>query len=193
MQKNIFTRLVNTREEGRWMMEEGRDYIDSAIRSLRPMRLKMVISLSSLRIRSVRRTSFNVDPLVVTSSITRTFCWRIIEHSSSSIEFDRTSFYVTESWLIEPVDVAQHVLINLCSVFGHNNNTIMIEINLLVSAIYSSLYGKPNILSTIVLEVKHESFLCIIECYTPIFPLYGIACFTLLHRRLGRLCQYAHQ
>ena len=31
-------------------------------------RLKIVISLSSLRFRSVRRTSFNVEPLVVTSS-----------------------------------------------------------------------------------------------------------------------------
>lgn len=38
------------------------------MRSLRPMRLKMVISLSSLRIRRVRKTSFKVEPLVVPSS-----------------------------------------------------------------------------------------------------------------------------
>ena len=49
-------------------------YMASAIRSLRPMRLKMVISLSSFSMRSVRRTSFNVEPLVVTSSIISMFC-----------------------------------------------------------------------------------------------------------------------
>lgn len=48
-------------------------YSDSAIRSLRPIRLKMVISLSSLRIRRVRRISFSVEPLVVTSSIIKMF------------------------------------------------------------------------------------------------------------------------
>ena len=48
------------------------------------MRLKMVMRLSSFRIRSVRSTSPNVEPLVVTSSMTSTFCSRIVCHSSSS-------------------------------------------------------------------------------------------------------------
>ena len=61
-----------------------RNHIVSAIRSLRPMRLKIVISLSSLRMRRVRRTSFSVEPLVVTSSITSMFCFLIVAHNSLS-------------------------------------------------------------------------------------------------------------
>ena len=66
-------------------------YNESAIRSFRPIRLKIVISLSSLRIRSVCRTSLSLEQLVVTSSITITFCWRILDESSSSIGFDSIS------------------------------------------------------------------------------------------------------
>ena len=39
--------------------------VTSAMRSRRPMRLKMVMRLSSFRIRSVRSTSPNVEPLLL--------------------------------------------------------------------------------------------------------------------------------
>ena len=69
---------------GEYEMPKGRCYIDSAIRSLRPMRLKIVMVLSSLRMRRVRRISLRVEPLVVTSSMTSTFCWRMAAQSCSS-------------------------------------------------------------------------------------------------------------
>lgn len=48
------------------------------------------ILLSSLIILSARRISFNVDPLVVTSSTVRIFCFLIVAHkflSSSFLKF----------------------------------------------------------------------------------------------------------
>ena len=59
-------------------------YPISAIRFLRPRRLKMVMELSSFKILRVLRISFRVEPLVVMSSITRIFWFLIVAQSSRS-------------------------------------------------------------------------------------------------------------
>lgn len=56
----------------------------SAIRSLRPIKLKTTMLLSSFKIRNVRSISFNVEPLVVTSSIRSTF-WSRMEAQNRSL------------------------------------------------------------------------------------------------------------
>ena len=71
-----FLHLVN---KGQWPFQN-----DSTIKSLRPIRLKMVIRLSSLRTRKARKISFSVEPLVVTSSTINTFCLRIVAHKALS-------------------------------------------------------------------------------------------------------------